>query len=158
MATPIMFSATMTGLWLSVGGADARGCDVPGDGEDLAYTILAFVQICCDGPCKCTLTISCLALIGLGLLLLLLWFLPPRSLATALEHLCDSQELTGPIFATGISLRSVLLLSFNAMGGGGGGSLTSSRCGVVGGLLGSGTVRGSTASSNKLVLLEKDEI
>jgi hypothetical protein len=152
-----MFSATMTGLWLSVGGAGARGSDVPRDGEDLAYTILAIVQICCDGPCKCTLTISCLALIGLGLLLLLLWFLPPRSLATALEHLCDSQELTGPMFAAGSSLRSALLLSFNAMGGGGG-SLTSSRCGVVGGLLGSGTVRGSTASSNKLVLLEKDEI
>lgn len=42
--------------------------------------------------------------------------------------------------------------------GGGGGSLTSSRSGVIGGLLGSGTVRGSTSSSNRLVLLEKDEI
>ena len=134
-----------------------RGSDVPGDGKDLAYKKLAFVQTCCDGPCRCALTISCLALSGLGLLLLLLWFLPPRSLATALEHLCGGQELTGPIFAADISLLPVLLLSFNAMGGGGG-SLTSSRCGVVGGLLGSGTVRGSTASSNKLLLLEKDEI
>ena len=53
-------------------------------------------------------------------------------------------------------MRSVLSLSFNAMGGGGG-SLTSSRCGVVDGLLGSGTVRGSTSSSNRLLLLEKLE-
>lgn len=60
--------------------------------------------------------------------------------------------------AAGMSLRcALLLLSSNAMGGGGG-SLTSSRSGVIGGLLGSGTVRGSTSSSNRLVLLEKDEI
>ena len=42
--------------------------------------------------------------------------------------------------------------------GGGGDSLTSSRCGVIGGLLGSGTVRGSMSSSNRLLLLEKDEM
>src|SRR5690242_11642525 len=62
--------------------------------------------------------------------------------------------LTGPIFAAETSLYSSLLSSFNAMGGGGG-ALTSSRYGVIGGLLGSGTLRGSTSSSKKLVLLEK---
>lgn len=61
------------------------------------------------------------------------------------------------MFATEVSLRSLVLSSFNAMGGGGG-SLTSSRCGAIGGLLGSGTLRGSTSSSNRLLLLEKDEI
>jgi hypothetical protein len=61
------------------------------------------------------------------------------------------------MFAAGNSLCSWLRSSFNAMGGSGD-SLTSSRCGVIGGLLGSGTVRGSTSSSNRLLLLEKDEM
>lgn len=71
--------------------------------------------------------------------------------------MCILEKLTGPIFTTVTALRSSLLSSFNAMGGGGS-SLTSSRCGVIGGLLGSGTLRGSTSSSNRLVLLEKVEI
>ena len=45
MATPIMFSATMTGLMRLVGGADVRGGDVPGDGEDLACNMLATAAI-----------------------------------------------------------------------------------------------------------------
>lgn len=61
------------------------------------------------------------------------------------------------MFATGCSVRFLLLSSFNAMGGGRD-SLTSSRCGVIGGLLGSGTVRGSTSCSNRLLLFEKDDI
>lgn len=62
------------------------------------------------------------------------------------------------MFTGGDSCCPVLRSSSNAMGGGGD-SLTSSRCGVIGGLLGSGTVRGSTSSSNRrLLLFEKDEM
>jgi hypothetical protein len=61
------------------------------------------------------------------------------------------------MFAAGDPLCFSSRSSFNAMGGGGD-SLTSSRCGVIGGLLGSGTVRGSTSSSNRLLLFEKDEM
>jgi hypothetical protein len=133
--------------------------DVPGDGEDLACILSVITQTYRAWLKYRKLTIGCLALSLLrllGLLLLLLRFLPPRPLAACAGPTLRLVRLTGPIFAIGVSLRSLLLSSFNAMGGGG--SLTSSRCGVIGGLLGSGTLRGSTSSSNRLLLLEKVEI
>ena len=76
-----MFSATITGLQHLVHGRDVRCADVPRDGKDQAYALSVIAQKQRERSHKCALTIGCLVLsLLLGLVLLLLWFLPPRQL------------------------------------------------------------------------------
>lgn len=77
-----MFSATITGLQHLVHGGNVQRGDVPRDGKDEACKLSVIIRTYKRQSHECALTIRCLfPSLLLGLVLLFLWFLPPRQLA-----------------------------------------------------------------------------
>jgi hypothetical protein len=132
MATPIMFSATMTGLWLLVCDQSWRCIDGPGDRVDGACeksaSYYVHVSLQCCIPCSSSSFFSA------GFFCV---FCGPAISTPHPHHPTPMGKLTGGIFATASFLLSSSLSSCSVMRGGGG--CNSSRCGDGSGLAGSGT-------------------